>query len=66
VAEIEAYCRRDVELLRDLLRHAEEHGYLFFRTRSGQRVRLPAAWSVPQLVEQARAQRDPRGRARAV
>ena len=60
VAEVEAYCRSDVALLRDLLRHAEEHGYLCFRTRGGERVRLPARWNVPDLVEQSRAAGRPR------
>ena len=55
VAEIEEYCRRDVEILCRLLEQAEERGYLFFRTKNGDRVRLPAPWSVPELVEQARA-----------
>ncbi len=36
--EIEEYCRKDVTLLRDLVRHAEQHGHLLFRTRSGERV----------------------------
>jgi DEAD/DEAH box helicase domain-containing protein len=57
VDEIERYCRQDVALLRDLLAHAEAHGHLHFRTRSGERVRLPAPWSVPHLVEEARARR---------
>jgi len=55
VDRVEAYCRRDVELMRDLLRHAEVHGHLFFRTRAGERVRLPAPWKLPELIEQARA-----------
>jgi DEAD/DEAH box helicase domain-containing protein len=55
VAEIEAYCRQDVAILRDLLEHAQSRGHLCFRTRSGERVRLPARWSIPELVEQARA-----------
>jgi DEAD/DEAH box helicase domain-containing protein len=59
VAEIEAYCRQDVALLRDLLRYAGEHGYLCFRTRSGERVRLPAHWNIPDLVEQSRAAGSP-------
>ncbi len=59
VAEVAAYCQRDVELLRDLLRHAERHGFLCFRTRGGERVRLPAPWALPELIEQARAGRSP-------
>jgi DEAD/DEAH box helicase domain-containing protein len=56
---ISAYCRQDVALLRDLLRHAEEHGHLFFRTREGHRVRLPARWHSRELVERARASARP-------
>ena len=55
VEEVERYCRQDVALLRDLLAHAEAHGHLIFRTRSGERVRLPAPWRLPELVEAARA-----------
>jgi len=55
VDEIEQYCRQDVSLLVDLLRHASEHGHLCFRTKRGDRVRLPAAWQIPELVERAHA-----------
>jgi len=56
VDEIEHYCRQDVSLLVDLLHHAEEHGYLYFRTKRGDRVRLPARWQIAELVEHAHAQ----------
>jgi len=49
------YCRRDVEILRALFEHGVQHGHLRFRTRDGQRVRLPAPWNVEELVEAARA-----------
>jgi len=55
VDEIERYCQQDVSLLVDLLRHASEHGHLCFRTKRGDRVRLPAAWQIPELVERAHA-----------
>jgi len=55
IDEIEKYCRQDVALLRDLMVHAEQHGHLCFRTRSGDRVRLPAPWRIPDLVEEIRA-----------
>jgi DEAD/DEAH box helicase domain-containing protein len=55
VAEVEAYCRRDVELLQGLYSHAETHGHLCFRTRGGERVRLPAPWKTAELIEQARS-----------
>ena len=52
---VESYCRRDVEILRDLFDHAVREGHLLFRTRDGERVRLPARWSVSELVETAGA-----------
>jgi DEAD/DEAH box helicase domain-containing protein len=55
IDEIERYCRLDVELLRDLLDHAATHGYLCFRTKRGDRVRLPTDWQIPDLVERARS-----------
>jgi DEAD/DEAH box helicase domain-containing protein len=55
VEEIEKYCRDDVALLRDLMAHAEKHGFLHFRTRNGERVRLPAPWRIPDLIEAIRA-----------
>jgi hypothetical protein len=57
VEEIEKYCRDDVALLRDLMAHAEQHGHLRFRTRNGERVRLPAPWRIPDLIEDIRARR---------
>jgi DEAD/DEAH box helicase domain-containing protein len=56
---IESYCRDDVALLRDLLGFAETHGHLRFRTRNGERVRLPAPWKIPELLEEVRAGRGP-------
>jgi DEAD/DEAH box helicase domain-containing protein len=57
VEEIEKYCRDDVALLRDLMAHAEQHGYLRFRTRNGERVRLPAPWRIADLIEDIQARR---------
>lgn len=55
VEEIERYCRQDVALLVQLLDHAEAHGHLLFRTKSGERVKLPAPWTRSALLEEARA-----------
>ena len=49
------YCRRDVEILCQLFDHAVRDGHLIFRTKTGERVRLPARWDVAELVETARA-----------
>jgi DEAD/DEAH box helicase domain-containing protein len=57
VDEIERYCRQDVALLRDLFERACQQGYLLFRTKRGERVRIPCAWSVDDLVERVRAER---------
>jgi DEAD/DEAH box helicase domain-containing protein len=63
VDEIERYCRADVELLRDLHRHAERHGHLLFRTKGGERVRVPLRLELAELIEAARARRaEPGGR----
>jgi DEAD/DEAH box helicase domain-containing protein len=58
IAEIEEYCRRDVALLRDLFARACEQGHLLFRTRDGERVRIPTPWRVPDLVERARVRAE--------
>jgi DEAD/DEAH box helicase domain-containing protein len=55
VEEIERYCRRDVALLRALFERALAQGHLLFRTRDGERVRIPTPWRVADLVERARA-----------
>ncbi len=54
VDEIERYCRQDVAILRDLFEHALAEQHLIFRTRSGERVRIPTPWSLPELLESAR------------
>jgi len=55
---IEDYCRRDVALLRDLFERALTRGHLLFRTRDGQRVRIPTPWSLSELLERARARSE--------
>jgi hypothetical protein len=47
-----------VEILRQLFDHAEREGHLIFRTRDGERVKLPARWSLEELVETAGARSD--------
>jgi DEAD/DEAH box helicase domain-containing protein len=54
---VEQYCQRDVEILRELFDHAVREGHLIFRTRDGERVKLPARWSLAELVETAAARR---------
>ncbi len=40
---IQRYCRKDVEITRDLLYHALEQGFLLFANKAKQKVRLPLA-----------------------
>ena len=54
---VESYCQRDVEILRQLFEHATREGHLIFRTRDGERVKLPARWDTDELVETAAAAR---------
>ena len=63
IAEVEAYCRRDVALLRDLFEHARRQGHLLFRTRDGERVRIPTPWRIPDLIERARVRSEAARRA---
>jgi DEAD/DEAH box helicase domain-containing protein len=53
--EIERYCRADVAILRDLFEHARTRGHLLFRTKRGERVRLPLRLSLSELIERARS-----------
>jgi DEAD/DEAH box helicase domain-containing protein len=54
VDEIETYCRRDVELLRDLFARAVAQQHLLFRTRAGERVRIPTPWTIDEILTRAR------------
>ncbi|HET6304069.1 MAG TPA: DEAD/DEAH box helicase [Myxococcota bacterium] len=54
IDDLRRYCERDVALLRDLFRFGLEHDFLLFRTRGGERVRLPARWSLAEILEAAR------------
>lgn len=42
--EIEAYCRQDVALTRDLYLFGREQGYLLFTNKAGKAVRVRALW----------------------
>ena len=44
VREIADYCRKDVEITRDLYLYGRDHGHLLFRNKAGVLVRLPVAW----------------------
>jgi DEAD/DEAH box helicase domain-containing protein len=41
---VEAYCRRDVEVTRDLYEFGRRHGHLVYVGREGRPVKLPVSW----------------------
>ncbi len=41
---VEEYCRRDVEILRDLYLFGRRMGYVLFRDKEQRRIRLPVDW----------------------
>jgi len=42
---VESYCRKDVEILRDLFLHGRREGCVYYRDKTGdRRLRLPVAW----------------------
>ncbi|NWF56486.1 MAG: DEAD/DEAH box helicase [Syntrophaceae bacterium] len=51
IEEVIAYCKKDVEITRDLFLFGMAHGYLLFETRAGQRVRLPVEWKLERILK---------------
>ncbi|MFH1102655.1 MAG: DEAD/DEAH box helicase [Pseudomonadota bacterium] len=47
IKEIIEYCRKDVEITRDLWLFGMKTGYLLFRNKSGKTVRIPVGWHIP-------------------
>lgn len=41
---VEEYCRKDVEILRDLYLHGRRVGHLFYRDRRKRKMKLPVDW----------------------
>lgn len=44
IREIVDYCKKDVEITRDLYLYGRNHRYLVFRNKAGQTVRVPVSW----------------------
>ena len=42
--EIRSYCQQDVEITRRLFEFGQEHGYVLFASKAGQKVRVPVSW----------------------
>ncbi len=54
---IEEYCRKDVDVTRNLFRYGLERQYLLFDRKGEGRMRIPVNWDLGQLV--ARAKKEP-------
>lgn len=52
---IEEYCRKDVEVTRDLFYHALENGHLLFDRKGQGRMRIPLEWKLEDLVAGGKA-----------
>ena len=51
---IETYCRKDVELVRDLVDFAAREGHVIFQRKTGERVKLPVDWRPEAILERCR------------
>ncbi len=47
------YCKDDVAITRDLFQYGLSHGYLLYKTKEGQPVRLPVDWNLDGIVHKA-------------
>lgn len=50
IEEVIAYCKKDVEITKDLFLFGLAKGYLLFETRAGQLVRLPVEWKLSKII----------------
>ena len=44
------YCKQDVAITRDLFLYGEEHGHVFYKSRSGQQQKLQVDWKTANFV----------------
>jgi DEAD/DEAH box helicase domain-containing protein len=52
---IETYCKKDVEITRDLFHYGLDHGYLLFDRQGQGRMRIPLSWELEALVQRRKA-----------
>ena len=48
---IESYCRKDVEITRDLFTYGLTHGHLLFDRKAEGRLRVPVDWNLDKLAQ---------------
>ncbi len=49
---VEEYCRKDVEITRDLFYFGLKNGYLIFQDRDGELLKVSLDWSIEKLISQ--------------
>ncbi len=49
--EITDYCRKDVEITKELFLFGLANQYLLFETKAGQLVRLPLEWNLTGILK---------------
>jgi DEAD/DEAH box helicase domain-containing protein len=47
---VTSYCKDDVAITKELFEYGLDRGYLLYRTKQGQAVRLPVDWSIAEIV----------------
>lgn len=52
--ELEAYCRKDVEITTKLFEFGCTQGYLVYETKEGRRVRLPVDWDLNSILKKVK------------
>lgn len=50
IDKIVEYCKKDVEITRDLFLYGEQKGHLFYKSRSGLRQKLDLDWKTADLI----------------
>ena len=60
IAEIEEYCKKDVELVRDLMEFAAREKHVIFQRKDGERVRLPVDWDESAILARVAERREKR------
>jgi DEAD/DEAH box helicase domain-containing protein len=51
---IETYCKKDVEVTRDLFQYGLDNGYLLFDRKGKGRMRIPLDWELEALVQRGK------------
>ena len=55
---IEAYCKKDVEITRDLFQYGMTQGHLLFDRRGEGRLRVPVDWDLDSLAQKGKPQAE--------